>query len=148
MNNNKTLKIVLLIIISLALLIAIALGIILGAKLLTKECEPLTFLALKKFEIAAGIMPVEGDKCQLTKGVYLLRLIYEDEESAEQAKVGLELATPGERDEIEELTWITKDGNSSVFWTKDEKLGILVVIGDDSEEGVEKLLDKTFKKLK
>lgn len=146
--NNKTLKTVILIVAGIAVLAAIVLGIILCVKLLGKRCEPLTPLALKKFEIAGGIRPIEGDKCEISGESYLLRLIYQDDDSAQTVKTGLQLATPGDRREIGGLDWIAKDGDSSVFWTNDEKLGILVIPGIDDEKAVDKQIDKAFKKLK
>jgi len=146
--KNKKLKIIVLIVIAVLILAAVVLGIILGVKFLGEKCEPLTPLALKKFEIAGGIKPIEGDKCEISGESYLLRLIYQDSNSAESAKNGLELATPGDRDDINGLNWVVKDGDSSVFWTNNEKLGILVIPGIDDEEAVGKQIDKAFKKLK
>jgi uncharacterized protein YneF (UPF0154 family) len=148
MKSKKSIKIIVIILISIFVLAGIVLGIILGIKFFSKKCDPLTPLALKKFEIAAGIKPVSGDKCEISKNSYLLRLIYDDDDSAETAKTGLQLATPGERDEIGGLDWITKDGDSSVFWTNDEKLGILVVPGEDDEKTIDKQINKAYKKLK
>ena len=146
--NNKKLKIIILVAIGILVLAAIVLGVILGAKLLGKKCDPLTPLALKKFEIASGIKPVSGDKCEISKDSYLLRLIYQDDDSAETAKTALQLATPGDRDEIGGLDWISKDGDSSVFWTNDEKLGILVIPEEDNEKTIDKQINKAYKKLK
>jgi len=103
---------------------------------------------LKKFEIAAGVKPVEGDKCQMSGESYLLRLVYRDGESAESARKGLELATTGDRKDLNGLNWIVNNNDSSVFWTNKEKLGILVIPGIDDEEMVDKQTDKAFKKLK
>lgn len=145
--NNKVIKIIVLIALGLAVLAVIVLGIILGFKLFGKTCDPLTPLALKKFEIAGGVRPIQGDKCEISKNSYLLRLIYDSSDEAETAKTGLELATSGDRDEIDDLDWITNDGASSVFWTNKKKLGILVVPEQDTKKLVEKELDKAFKKL-
>jgi len=93
------------------------------------------------------VRPIKGDKCEISKNSYLLRLIYNSSDEAETAKTGLELATPGDRDEIEDLDWITNDGASSVFWTNKKKLGILVLPDEDTKKAVEKELDKAFKKL-
>jgi len=148
MKNNKTLKIIILVVIGILILAGIVLGIILGVKFFSKKCDPLTPLALKKFEIASGIKPISGDKCEISKNSYLLRLIYKDDDSAESSKTGLQLATPGERDEIGGLDWITKDGDSSVFWTNDEKLGILVISGEDDQKAIDKQINKAYKRLK
>ncbi|MDP2910594.1 MAG: hypothetical protein Q8N58_02310 [bacterium] len=146
--QNKKLKIIILVVIAMIVLAAVVLGIVLGIKLLGKKCEPLTPLALKKFEIAGGVKPIQGDKCEISGESYLLRLIYKDGNSAESAKDGLELATPGDRNDINGLNWILKDGDSSVFWTNEEKLGILVIPGIDDEATIGKQIDKAFKKLK
>lgn len=143
----KIIKIVVPIILGLAVLAVIVLGVILGFKVFGKTCDPLTPLALKKFEIAGGVRPIEGHKCEISKNSYLLRLIYDSSDEAETAKTGLELATSGDRDEIEDLDWITNNGASSVFWTNKKKLGILVVPEEDTKKLVEKELDKAFKKL-
>lgn len=147
MMKNKVIKIVVPIILGLAVLAVIVLGIIFGFKLFGKTCDPLTPLALKKFEIAGGVRPIEGHKCEISKNSYLLRLIYDSSDEAKTAKTGLELATVGDMNEIEDLDWITNDGASSVFWTNKKKLGILVVPDEDSKKAVEKELDKAFKKL-
>ncbi|MBU2635136.1 hypothetical protein KJ841_01515 [Patescibacteria group bacterium] len=147
MMKTKIIKIVVPIILGLAVLAVIVLGIILGFKLFGKTCDSLTPLALKKFEIAGGVRPIKGDKCEISKNSYLLRLFYNSSDEAETAKTGLELATPGDRDEIEDLDWITNDGASSVFWTNKKKLGILVIPDEDTKKAVEKELDKAFKKL-
>lgn len=146
--DNKGFKIIIFIVIGILVLTAVVLGIILGVKLLGKKCEPLTPLALKKFEIAAGIKPVEGEKCEISGESYLLRLVYQDSKSAESARKGLELATPGDRKDLNGLNWIVNNSDSSVFWTNKEKLGILVIPGIDDEEMVDKQTDKAFKKLK
>jgi hypothetical protein len=145
--KNKVIKIVVPIVLGLAVLAVIVLGIIFGFKLFGKTCDPLTPLALKKFEIAGGVRPIEGHKCEISKNSYLLRLIYDSSDEAKTAKTGLELATVGDRDEIDDLDWITNDGASSVFWTNKKKLGILVVPDEDTKKAVEKELDKAFKKL-
>ena len=146
--ENKKLKIIILAVIALVVLAAVILGIVLGVKLLGEKCESLTPLALKKFEIAGGIKPIEGDKCEISGESYLLRLIYQDSNSAESAKKGLELATSGDRNDINGFNWIAKDGDSSVFWTDEEKLGILVIPGVEDEQTVDKQIDKAYKKLK
>ena len=146
--QNKKLKIIILAVIAIVVLAAVVLGIVLGVKLLGKKCEPLTPLALKKFEIAGGVKPIQGDKCEVSGESYLLRLIYQDGNSAESAKNGLELATPGDRNDINGLNWVVKDGDSSVFWTNNEKLGILVIPGADDEAIVGKQIDRALKKLK
>jgi hypothetical protein len=145
--KNKVIKIVVPIVLGLAVLAVIVLGIIFGFKLFGKTCDPLTPLALKKFEIAGGVRPIKGDKCEISKNSYLLRLIYDTSDEAKTAKTGLELATVGDRDEIDDLDWITNDGASSVFWTNKKKLGILVLPDEDSKKVIEKELDKAFKKL-
>jgi len=145
--KDKVIKIVVPIVLSSAVLTVIVLAVILGFKIFGKTCDPLTPLALKKFEIAGGVRPVQGDKCEISKNSYLLRLIYDSSDKAETAKTGLELATIGDRDEIDDLDWITNDGASSVFWTNKKKLGILVVPDKDTKKSVEKELDKAFKKL-
>lgn len=145
--KNKVIKIVVPIVLGLAVLAVIVLGIIFGFKLFGKTCDPLTPLALKKFEIAGGVRPIEGHKCEISKNSYLLRLIYDSSDEAKTAKTGLELATVGDRDEIDDLDWITNDGASSVFWTNKKKLGILVLPDEDSKKVIEKELDKAFKKL-
>lgn len=145
---NKRIKTIIIIVIGILLLAALVLGLILGAKLLGRKCEPLTPLALKKFEIAGGLKPIEGDKCEISGESYLLRLIYQDSGSAESAKKALELATSGKRNDINGLDWIVENGDSSVFWTNEEKLGILVIPGIDDEEAVDKQTSKAFKKLK
>ena len=145
--KNKLIKIVVPIVLGLAVLAVIVLGIIFGFKLFGKTCDPLTPLALKKFEIAGGVRPIEGDKCEISKNSYLLRLIYSSSDEAETAKTGLELATVGDMDEIDDLDWITNDGASSVFWTNKKKLRILVIPEQDTKKAVEKELDKAFKKL-
>jgi len=146
--KNKRFKTIILITTIILIIVAIVLGFILGIKLFGKKCDPLTPLALKKFEIAAGIRPVFGDKCEISKDSYLLRLVYQDNDSAETAKTALQLATSGERKEINGLDWITKDGDSSVFVTNDQKLGILVVPGEDDEETIDKQVKKAYKKLR
>ena len=146
--NNKRFKTIILIVTVILILAAVVLGFILGFKLFGKKCDPLTPLALKKFEIAAGIKPVSGDKCEISKNSYLLRLIYQDNDSAETAKTALQLATPGERNEISGFDWITKDGDSSVFAINEEKLGILVVPGVTDEKTIDKQINKAYKKLK
>lgn len=145
--KNKVIKIVVPIALGLAVLAVIVLGIIFGFKLFGKTCDPLTPLALKKFEIAGGVRPIKGDKCEISKNSYLLRLFYDSSDEAKTAKTGLELATVGDMDEIDDLDWITNDGASSVFWTDKKKLGILVLPDEDSKKAVEKELDKAFKKL-
>ena len=145
--NNKVIKIIVLIALGLAVLAVIVLGIILGFKLFGKTCDPLTPLALKKFEIAGGVRSIKGDKCEISKNSYLLRLFYDSSDEAKTAKTGLELATVGDMDEIEDLDWITNDGASSVFWTNKKKLGILVVPDEDTKKAVTKELDKAIKKL-
>lgn len=146
--NNKVVKIILLIAIILVVLAIIVLGVILGVKLLSKKCQPLTPLALRKFEMAGGERPEEGEKCDIAKNSYLLKLVYDDSSAAEKAKTGLELVTPGEVEEIEkDVNWIVKDSNSSLFWTNRKELEILVIIGQDNEKDVEKHLDKAFKRL-
>jgi len=145
--NSKAIKIIVPIVLGLAVLAVIVLGIIFGFKIFGKTCDPLTPLALKKFEIAGGIRPIEGHKCEISKKSYLLRLVYDSSDETEIAKTGLELATIGDRDEIEDLSWITNDGASSVFWTNKKKLGILVLPDEDTKKAVEKELDKAFKKL-
>ncbi len=147
MMKGKVIKIVVPIVLGLAVLAVIVLGIIFGFKIFGKTCDPLTPLALKKFEIAGGVRPIEGHKCEISKKSYLLRLIYDNSDEAETAKTGLELATFGDMDEIDDLDWITNDGASSVFWTNKKKLGILVLPEQDSKKAVEKELDKAFKKL-
>jgi hypothetical protein len=146
--KNKRFKTIILIVTAILILIALVLGFILGFKLFGKKCDPLTPLALKKFEIAAGIRPVFGDKCEISKESYLLRLIYQDNDSSETAKTALQLATSGERKEIGGLDWITKEGDSSVFWTNDQKLAILVVPGEDEEKAIDRQIKKAYKKLK
>lgn len=148
MIDNKVIKISVPIVLGIVVLTAITLGIILGFKLFGKRCDPFTPLALQKFEIAGGVRPVEGERCEISKNSYLLKLIYDSSDDAKTAKKGLELATPGDRDKISKLRWITKDGASSVFWTNKKKLGILVVPFEDREKEVEKELDKALKKLK
>jgi len=143
----KIIKIAVPIALGLAVLTVIVLGIIFGFKIFGKTCDPLTPLALKKFEIAGGVRPIKGDKCEISKNSYLLRLFYDSSDEAKTAKIGLELATVGDRDEIDDLDWITNDGASSVFWTDKKKLGILVVPEEDTKKAVEKELDKAFKKL-
>lgn len=145
--KGKVIKIVVPIVLGLAVLTVIVLGIILGFKIFGKTCDPLTPLALKKFEIAGGVRPIQGDKCEISKNSYLLRLFYDSSDEAETAKTGLELATFGDMDEIDGLDWITNDGASSVFWTNKKKLRILVIPDEDSKKAVEKELDKAFKKL-
>jgi len=145
--KNKVIKIVVPIALGLAVLAVIVLGVIFGFKVFGKTCDPLTPLALKKFEIAGGVRPIEGHKCEISKKSYLLKLIYDSSDEAKTAKTGLELATAGDRDEIDDLDWITNDGASSVFWTDKKKLGILVVPDEDTKKAVEKELDKAFKKL-
>lgn len=145
--KDKVIKIVVPIVLGLAVLTVIVLGIILGFKIFGKTCDPLTPLALKKFEIAGGVRPIQGDKCEISKNSYLLRLFYDSSDEAETAKTGLELATFGDMDEIDGLDWITNDGASSVFWTNKKKLRILVIPDEDSKKAVEKELDKAFKKL-
>jgi len=143
----KIIKIAVPIILGLVLLSVIVLGVIFGFKIFGKTCDPLTPLALKKFEIAGGVRPIQGDKCEISKKSYLLRLIYDSSDEAKTAKTGLELATIGDVDEIDDLSWITNDGASSVFWTEKKKLGILVLPEEDSKKAVEKELDEAFKKL-
>ena len=145
--KNKVIKIIVPIVLGLAVLAVIVLGIIFGFKVFGKTCDPLTPLALKKFEIAGGVRPIKGDKCEISKNSYLLRLFYNSSDEAKTAKTGLELATIGDMDEIDDLDWITNDGASSVFWTNKKKLGILVIPDEDSKKAVEKELDKAFKKL-
>jgi len=145
--NTKIIKIIVPIILSLAVLAVIVLGIIFGFKVFGKTCDPLTPLALKKFEIAGGIRPIKGDKCEISKNSYLLRLFYNSSDEAKKAKTGLELATNGDRDEIDDLSWITNDGASSVFWTDKKKLAILVLPDQDTKKVIEKELDKAIKKL-
>lgn len=147
MTENKVIKIVVPIVLSSAILAVIVLGIIFGFKLFGKTCDPLTPLALKKFEIAGGVRPIRGEKCEISKNSYLLRLSYDSSGEAKTAKKGLELATIGDKDEVDDLDWITNDGASSVFWTDKKKLGILVIPDKDTKKAVEKELDKAFKKL-
>lgn len=144
---NKKIKIILFIIIGIVVLAIIVLGIIFAVNLRGDKCEPLTPLALKKFAVAGGERPISGDKCDISSKSYLLRLVYDKSSQAAKAKTGLQLATPGEVDNIGGLEWITKDGDSSVFWTNDEKLGILVIPGEDSAKVVDKQIKKAFKKL-
>lgn len=148
MTKNKALKIVVPIVLSLSVLTVIVLGVIFGFKIFGKTCDPLTPLALKKFEMAGGVRPVKGHKCEISKKSYLLRLIYDSFDEAKTAKTGLELATFGNRDGIDGLDWITNDGASSVFWTNENKLRILVVPDEDTKKAVTKELNKAFKKLK
>jgi len=144
---NKT-KLILLIVIIIVAIAIIAVGIVLGLKLLSKKCEPLTPLALSRFEAASNERSEYGEKCQMSGDSYLLILEYKSSDSAEKAKKALELATPGEVENIEDdVIWINKDGNSSVFWTDKKLLGILVMPGEDDEDIVEKQLDKAFKKV-
>ncbi len=146
--NNKAVKIIILVAIIIVVLAVVVLGFILGVKLLSKKCQPLTPLALRKFEMAGGERPEQGEKCDIAKNSYLLKLVYDDSSAAERARTGLELVTPGEVGEIEkDVNWIVKDGNSSLFWTDKKKLGVLVIIGQDKEKDVEKQLDKAFKRL-
>lgn len=145
--RTNIIKIVVPIALGLAVLAVIVLGVIFGFKVFGKTCDPLTPLALKKFEIAGGPRPIEGHKCEISKNSYLLRLFYDSSDKAETAKTGLELATAGDRDEIDDLDWITNDGASSVFWTDKKKLGILVLPDEDSKKAIEKELDKALKKL-
>jgi len=144
---NKKIKIILFIVIGIVILAAIVLGVIFTVKLWGNKCEPLTPLALEKFAIVGGERPISGDKCDISSKSYLLRLVYDKSSQAERAKTGLQLATPGDIDDIGGLEWITEDGDSSVFWTNDEKLGILVIPGEDSEKIVDKQIKKAFKKL-
>ena len=144
---NKT-KLILLIVIIIVAIAIIVLGVILSFKIFSKKCEPLTPLALSRFEAASNERSEYGEKCEMSGDSYLLILEYNSSESAENAKKALELATSGEIENIEDdVVWINKDGNSSVFWTDKKLLAILVMPGQNEEDIVEEQLDKAFKKV-
>ncbi len=131
-----------------ALAIAVVLGWLLVRVIIGEECDPFTPLTLEKFRIAGGEKPLEGEKCEISKKSYLLIITYDSSSEAKEAKKGLELATtPGDRDKIDKLNWITDEGSSAIFWTEDDKLGILVAPDEDSEKALEKELKKARKKL-
>ncbi|KPJ55359.1 hypothetical protein AMJ47_00605 [Parcubacteria bacterium DG_72] len=141
-------KIILIIVAIIIVILIIGLGIFVLVKLFAEKCDPLTPLALQSFERAAGIRPVEGEKCQVSKNNYLLKIVYEDKDTALLAKNGLQLATEGERKDIQGLDWVTNDKDSSVFWVFRKTVAILVLPGEDDKDDVEKQLDKAQKLLK
>ena len=131
-----------------ALAIAVVLGWLLVRMIIGEKCDPFTPLTLEKFRIAGGEKPLEGEKCEISRKSYLLIITYDSSSDAEEAKKGLELATtPGDRDKIDRLNWITDEGSSAIFWTEDDKLGILVAPDEDSEKVLKKELKKARKKL-
>lgn len=132
-----------------ALIIAIVLGWLFVRIIIGEKCDPFTPLTLEKFRIAGGQKPLEGKKCEISKESYLLVITYDSSSKARKAKKGLELATtPGDKDKIDKLNWITNEGSSAIFWTNDDKLGILVAPDEDNEKALEKELKKARKKVK
>jgi len=146
---NKKTKTILIIIAAVLGVLAIAIfSYFIFTNLFAEKCEPLTPLALQKFERAGGVKPIEGAKCEISKNSYLLRIIYKNKEDALKAKNSLQIITEGKRQEVGGLDWITNKGDSSVFWAHDEKLGILVAPGLDEEDDIRKELDKAHPLLK
>lgn len=131
-----------------ALVIAVVLGWLLVRVILGEKCDPFTPLTLEKFRMAGGEKPLEGEKCEISKKSYLLIITYDSSSDAKEAKKNLELATtPGDKDKIDRLNWITDKGSSAIFWTESDKLGILVAPDEDNEKALEKELKKARKKL-
>lgn len=105
------------------------------------ECDPLTLVSLKEYsENSNGVKPVYGEKCRFENG-FLMKLIYENYQQTLKAKLGLVSATEGEKKRIDELDWIMKDKNSSLFLTEGNRLGILVLLGETSEYKIKNYLE-------
>lgn len=105
------------------------------------ECDPLTLVSLKEYaENSNGVKPVYGEKCRFEDG-FLMKLIYENYQQTLKAKLGLVSATEGEKKRIDELDWIIKDKNSSLFLTEGNRLGILVLLGETGKSKVKNYLE-------
>lgn len=103
-----------------------------------KNCQTLTPMALQRFYMTTSVKPVYGEKCQLDKEMFVIRLAYNNSGQAEEAIYAFKVGTQGE----EQVGAISYQGDTASFFQKGRNLAIVVLLGEDTASDVEKALDK------
>ncbi|MFH0937094.1 MAG: hypothetical protein V1808_02285 [Candidatus Daviesbacteria bacterium] len=104
------------------------------------SCDPLTLVSLKDLYGISGVKPISGEKCSISKEVYLLKLTYENYEEAEKAKIGLMVETSGTKKQIKEADLIINEGNSSAFYVDGQGLNVLVMLQNTNETNIKNMV--------
>lgn len=153
LKGNKKFKIgivifLILVILSLGIYLFINLRQIFGRKNATPieaslpfVCNPLTIVSLKNIADNSGsINPVFGEKCQFVGG-FVVKLVYSDSKQALKAKLFLEAEAEGKEKQIDNVKWVIKDKNSSLFLVEGNRLGVLVLLGETNQQKVKNYLE-------
>lgn len=138
MKKRKQFKLNRFIVILPVIVIAVLLLFLINKLSGPKQCSALTPLSLQRFWLTTGVKPIYGEKCDLAKKQFVIRLMYENSQQAEQAEYGLEISTEGEK----QAGGITFEGNTVGFFREEEKLAIVVFLDKEDEDEVEKALEE------
>lgn len=119
----------------------------LGYKLLTSfiftlkpiNCRALTPLFLDELYTAIMIKPIYGEKCDLNKDNFLLRLAYKDPVEAANAALGLRIASSADQ-RYEDYIMAGQD--AAAFYAFEDKVYLVVMPGIGKAKKVESFLKK------